>query len=128
MPIVSEHLQLSTRNTMVYETPHDPSVRQRTEEEDDDMGLSEGENNDNAEMSSECPLHRSMPCSTIASGISTRLGPSIPKSLFWACGVVTPVHTSSSEADSPSIFAEQRRHLFRLSLSFFLFGLINNGE
>jgi battenin len=57
---------------MVYETSHDPSVRQRTEEEDDDMGLSEGENNDNAEM------------------------------------------------------IKQRRHLFRLSLSFFLFGLINN--
>ncbi|KAI0283624.1 CLN3 protein-domain-containing protein [Russula aff. rugulosa BPL654] len=57
---------------MVYETPYDPSVRQRTEEEDDDLGLLEGDNNDSAEM------------------------------------------------------IRQRRHLFRLSLSFFLFGLINN--
>ena len=46
MPIVSERFQLSTRNTMVYETPYDPSVRQHIEEEDD----SEDENNDSAEM------------------------------------------------------------------------------
>jgi len=35
---------------MVHETPYDPSIRQRTEEEVDDLGLSEGENNDTAEM------------------------------------------------------------------------------
>jgi hypothetical protein len=80
MPIGSERFQLSTRNTMVFETPYDPSVRQRTEEEDDDMGLSEGENNDNAEMIRECPLHHShsMPRSTIACGTSTRLGQHLP--------------------------------------------------
>ena len=50
MPIHSEQFQLSTRNTMVHETPYDPSIRQRTEEEVDDLGLSEGENNDTAEM------------------------------------------------------------------------------
>ena len=49
MPILSEQFQLSTRNTMVHETPYDPSVRQRTEEEDDDLG----ENNDTAEIISE---------------------------------------------------------------------------
>ena len=35
---------------MVYETPYDPSVSQRTEEEDDDLGLLEGDNNGSAEM------------------------------------------------------------------------------
>jgi hypothetical protein len=50
MPTLSEQFQLSTRNTMVHETPYDPSVRQRMEEEDDDLGLSEGENNDTAKM------------------------------------------------------------------------------
>jgi hypothetical protein len=50
MPILSEQFQLSTRNTMVYETPYDSSVRQRTEEDDDDLGLLEGDNNDSAEM------------------------------------------------------------------------------
>lgn len=42
---------------MVYETPHDPSVHQRTEEEGDDLGLLEGENNDGAEVTREWPLH-----------------------------------------------------------------------
>jgi hypothetical protein len=50
MPTLSEQFQLSTRNTMVYETPYDPSVSQRTEEEDDDLGLLEGDNNGSAEM------------------------------------------------------------------------------
>lgn len=57
---------------MVQETPYNPSVRHHTEEEDEDLGLSEDENNDTAQIN------------------------------------------------------RQRRHLFRLSLSFFLFGLINN--
>lgn len=57
MPTLSEQFQLSTRNTMVHETPHDPSVRQRMDEEDDDLELSEGENNDAAEMIREYP-HR----------------------------------------------------------------------
>jgi len=55
MPIVSGQFELSTRNTMVHETPYDTSVRQRTEEEGDDLDLSEGENNDSAEMIRECP-------------------------------------------------------------------------
>jgi hypothetical protein len=50
MPTLSEQFQLSTRNTMVHETPYDPSVRHRMGEEDDDLGLSEGENNDTAKM------------------------------------------------------------------------------
>jgi hypothetical protein len=59
MPTLSEQFQLSTRNTMVHEAPYDPSVRQRTDEEDDDLGLSEGENNDTAEMIREYPhIHR----------------------------------------------------------------------
>jgi hypothetical protein len=59
MPILSEQFRLSTRNTMVHETPYDPSVRQRTDEEDDDLELSEGENNDTAEMIREYPhIHR----------------------------------------------------------------------
>jgi hypothetical protein len=59
MPILSEQFQLSTRNIMVHETPYDPSIRQRTEEEVDDLELSEGENNDTAEMIRECRLdHR----------------------------------------------------------------------
>jgi hypothetical protein len=57
MPILSEQFQLSTRNTMVHETPYDPSIRQRTEEEDDDLGLSEGENNDTTEMIREFRFH-----------------------------------------------------------------------
>jgi hypothetical protein len=59
MPTLSEQFQLSTRNTMVHETPYDPSARQRTDEEDDVLGLSEGENNDTAEMIREYPhIHR----------------------------------------------------------------------
>jgi hypothetical protein len=55
MPTVSEQFQLSTRNTMVH-----PSVRRPTEEEDDDLVLSEDENNDTAEMIRECRfVHRS---------------------------------------------------------------------
>lgn len=72
MPIVSEQFQLSTRNTMVH-----PSVRQSTEEENDDLVLSEGENNDTAEMTRECRLCSSF-CSTLAYGASTRLGQRLP--------------------------------------------------
>lgn len=72
MPTLSEQFQLSTRNTMVHETPYDPSVRQRTDEEDDDLGLSEGENNDTAEMIREYAYSSS--CSTLAYGASTRSG------------------------------------------------------
>ncbi|KAF8482724.1 batten's disease protein Cln3 [Russula ochroleuca] len=71
MPIEPEQVELHTRNNMVHETPYDSSIRERMEE-DDDLGLSEGENKDSPEM------------------------------------------------------IRQRRSLFRLSLSFFLFGLINN--
>jgi hypothetical protein len=48
MPIEPEQFELPTRNNMVHET----SIRERTEEEDDDLGLSlaEGENKDSAEM------------------------------------------------------------------------------
>jgi len=78
MPILSEQFQLSTRNTMVHETPYDPSVRQRTEEEDDDLGLPESENNDSAEMIRERPLHRSSSSSTLACGAGTRLDHHLP--------------------------------------------------
>ncbi len=77
MPTLSEQFQLSTRNTMVHETPYDPSVRQRTEEEVDDLELSEGENNDSAEMIRECRLHSSS-CS-LAYGAGTRLGQHLPR-------------------------------------------------
>jgi hypothetical protein len=54
MPIEPEQIELHTRANMVHETPYGPSIRELTEEEDDDMGLSEGENNDSAEMIREC--------------------------------------------------------------------------
>lgn len=51
----SEHLfELSTRNNMVHEAPYDPSVRERSEADDDDLGLSESENSVSAEMIREC--------------------------------------------------------------------------
>jgi hypothetical protein len=78
MHMVSEQFQLSTRNTMVHETPYDPSVRQHTEEEDDDLGLSEGENNDSTEMIRECRLRHSSSCSTLAFGAGTRLDQHVP--------------------------------------------------
>lgn len=72
MPTLSEQFQLSTRNTMVH-----PSVRQPIEEEDDDLVLSEGENNDTAEMIRECRLYSSF-CSTLAYGACARLGQRLP--------------------------------------------------
>lgn len=72
---LSEQFQLSSRNTMVHETPYYPPVLPRTEEEDDDR-LSEGENNDSAEMIRECP---SSSCSGLVCGVSgTRLGQHLP--------------------------------------------------
>jgi hypothetical protein len=54
MPIEPEQFELPTRNNMVHETPYDTPIRARTEEEDDDLGLSEGENNDSVELIREC--------------------------------------------------------------------------
>lgn len=59
MPIEPEQVELHTRNNMVHETPYDSSIRERTEEEDDDLGLSEGENKDSPEMIRECTPHSS---------------------------------------------------------------------
>ncbi len=57
MPTESEQFELFTRNNMAHNTPYDPSVRLRTEEEDEDLGLSEGENNnESTEMIRECSL------------------------------------------------------------------------
>jgi hypothetical protein len=53
MPIEPEQVELHTRNNMVHETPYDSSIRERMEE-DDDLGLSEGENKDSPEMIREC--------------------------------------------------------------------------
>lgn len=54
MPIEPERFQLSTRNNMPRESPYDTSVRERAEEGDDDLGLSESENSVSAEMIREC--------------------------------------------------------------------------
>jgi len=58
MPIGSEQFELhsfSSRSTMPAETPYDPpSIREHTEEEEVERALSEGENNDRAEMTSKC--------------------------------------------------------------------------
>jgi hypothetical protein len=59
MPIASEQFELpsfSSRITMDAETRCNlPPIRERTEEEEEDeLALSEGENNDRAEMASEC--------------------------------------------------------------------------
>jgi len=58
---------------MVHDTPYDPSVRERTEEEDEDLGLSEGENKESGEMIREHSLHRSS--SAVRSLYSHRLTP-----------------------------------------------------
>ena len=51
----SEQLfELSTRNNMVHESPYDSSIPERSEADDDDLGLSESENSVSAEMISEC--------------------------------------------------------------------------
>ena len=54
MPIEPERFQLSTRNNMARETPYDTSIRERAEEGDDDLGLSESESSVSAEMIREC--------------------------------------------------------------------------
>jgi len=54
MPIEPERFQLSTRNNMARATPYDTSIRERAEEGDDDLGLSESENSVSAEMIREC--------------------------------------------------------------------------
>jgi hypothetical protein len=66
MPIEPERFQLSTRNNMARETPYNTSIRERAEEGDDDLGLSESENSVSAEMIRECTPPP-----------------------FWGCGVVT---------------------------------------
>ena len=56
MPSEPEQFELSMRNNMVHETPYNSSIR---EQEDDDMGLSEGETKDGAEMIREFTPHSS---------------------------------------------------------------------
>lgn len=60
MPIASEQIELPSfppRTTMDHETRYDfPSqdIRERTVEEEDEQALSEGENKESTEMTSEC--------------------------------------------------------------------------
>jgi hypothetical protein len=79
MPREPEQVELHTRNNMVHEAPYDSSVRERTEEEDDDLELSEGENKDSPEMIRECTPHpspSSAVCSTLACGDCIHIGQS----------------------------------------------------
>lgn len=66
MPIESQQFELpafSTRSNMNHESHHDPSIRDITEE----AVFSVGENNDDAEITSECAS--SIACSTLAFGV-----------------------------------------------------------
>ena len=133
----SEHsFELSTRNNMVRETPYDPSIRERSEADDDDLGLSESENSVSAEMIRECTprlqyLRVRCLCSHWLNIFPRALGV-FPCKASWNNRSGAPGwllrFLLSPESDSYFVFPGQRRDLFRLSLSFFLFGLINNGE
>jgi hypothetical protein len=59
---------------MVHETPYDPSIRERSEADDDDLGLSESENSVSAEMIRECTPRLQYAASTFASGACARTG------------------------------------------------------
>ena len=121
---------------MVRETPYDPSIRERSEADDDDLGLSESENSVSAEMIRECTprlqyLRVRCLCSHWLNTFPRTLGV-FPCKASWNNRSGAPGwllrFLLSPEPNSYFVFPGQRRDLFRLSLSFFLFGLINNGE
>jgi hypothetical protein len=124
--------ELSTRNDMVHQAPYEPSVRERPEADDDDLGLSESENSVSAEMIRECtPRLQYLRVRCLYSHWLNTFSRVLAKASWnnrsGAPGWL-PRFLLSPEADSYFVFPGQRRDLFRLSLSFFLFGMINNGE
>ncbi|KAH9994961.1 CLN3 protein-domain-containing protein [Russula compacta] len=134
MPIESQQFELpafSTRSDMNHESHHDPSIRDLTEEEEG--VFSEGENKDDAEITQidtspfhDTPTERRCPHpfprrhrGAYVLGLGTPQLRAWPMCFLLSLGPVC-------EAYSSCIFSGERRNLFRLNLSFFLFGLINN--
>ena len=136
---------------MDHETRYDlPSQDIRAVGEEDEQALSEGERNESTEITSECtPRSSPSPPSRVVfilaviytfphsiipyrassplhfQGTSLHSGDTITARVIAA---LTIFFWSFREACLSCVFSAQRRNLFRLSLSFFLFGLINNGE
>jgi hypothetical protein len=123
MPLVSDQVELPTfptRDNMDSEIRYDPLIRDRTEQEEVDVLLSEGENDKNAEILRE--YSSSIFCSALAC-----LFVLAELNVRWSLYRASPYLPSCRIPCSFCMFSGQRRNLLRLSASFFLFGLINNG-